>query len=81
MGMTEMSATEIHARVSALPAVPVIMALDMLHCQGWKPNADELAAIKARADFFESMDMDRSVHIRVVDVYTGAKIGTMIYNA
>ena len=63
------------------PALPVIAALDMLRSQSWKPNAAELAAIKARADFFESHGMTREVHLRVIDVYTGANIGEIIYNA
>lgn len=41
----------------------------------------ELAAIKARADFFESEGLSREVHIRVLDVYTNAHIGSLIYNA
>lgn len=77
----EPTAAEIKARKASLPDVPTIMALDMLRSQGWKPTADELAAIKARADFFEWVGMTREVHLTVVDVYTGAKIGEIIYNA
>ncbi len=61
--------------------LPTIAALDMLRAQAWKPNASELAAIKARADFFESEGMTREVHLKVIDVYTGAKIGEIIYSA
>jgi hypothetical protein len=79
--MTKTSeATEITTRVGNLPTLPVVTALNMLHAQGWKPSADERAAIKARADFFESMEMDRSVHVKVVDVYTNARIGSLIFN-
>jgi hypothetical protein len=66
---------------TTLPALPAVSAPNMLIAQGWKPNRDELAAIEARADFFESEDLPREVHIRVVDVYTGARIGSLIYNA
>jgi hypothetical protein len=66
---------------TARKPLPTIAALDMLHAQGWKPSADELAAIKARADFFESEGMTREVHLKVVDVYTNTKIGEIIYSA
>jgi hypothetical protein len=68
-------------QTSNLPALPVVMAKDMISAQGWKPSARELAAIKARADFFESEGLSREVHIKVVDVYTDARIGSLIYTA
>lgn len=77
----EITDHEVSARAAALPALPVVTALDMLHAQGWKANAVELIAIKARADFFEWAGMDRSVNIKVVDVYSGARIGSLIFNA
>lgn len=76
-----MNASEIHAEVEVLPTLPEVMAIDMLRAQGWRPSQQERAAIKARADFFQKMGLDRSVNIRVVDVYTGVKIGTLVYNA
>lgn len=78
--ITEPTAEEISARVATLPAVPTVTALDMLRAQAWVATDEERAVIKARADFFEWVGMDRSVHIKVVDVYTGARIGTLIYN-
>mgnify|MGYP000845504762 CR=1 FL=1 len=64
-----------------LPELPTIHATSMIYAQGWKPNAAELAAITARADFFESEDLGREVHLAVLDAYTGARIGSLIYNA
>lgn len=63
------------------PTLPTISALDMIHAQGWKASDAEREAIKARADFFESEGLSREVHLKVVDVYTGARIGTLVYNA
>lgn len=74
------TAAEIKAARAALAPVPTIAALDMLHAQGWMPSTAELAAIRAQADFFEWVGMTRTVHLKVVDVYTGAKIGEIIYN-
>lgn len=68
-------------QTSALPKLPTVLASNMIYAQGWSPTAEELAAIKARADFFEAEGMSREVHIRVLDVYTNAKIGTLIYSA
>lgn len=72
---------EFKAAKAALPAIPAIMAVDMLRSQGWKPSADERAALKAWGDWFEALDMSREVHLKVVDVYTGAKIGEIVYSA
>jgi pantothenate kinase type III len=76
-----MTNAEIIAKVDTLPKLPVIMAKDMLFAQGWKASESERAAIRARADFYEEMGLDRSVNLRVVDVYTGAKIGHLVFNA
>ncbi len=64
-----------------LPKLPEVLAKDMMIAQGWRPTADELAAIKARADFFESEGLTREVHIRVRDTYTNGVIGSLIYSA
>ena len=77
----EPTAAEIKARAANLPAVPTVTALDMLRAQAWKPSATELAAITARADFFEWVGLSREVCVPVADVYTGALIGRLIYNA
>lgn len=61
--------------------LPTVYAVDMLIAQGWKPSAEEMIAIKARADFFESEDMSREVHIGVRDPYTNARIGSLIFSA
>lgn len=74
-----MNASEIVTRVEKLPTLPVVIAKDMMFAQGWKPTDSERAAINARADFFQDMGMTRDVHIRVEDVYTGAKIGELIF--
>ncbi len=73
-----MTTTE-NATRPALPALPVVYAKDMLFAQGYVPTPEELAAIVARADFFESEDMSREVHVKVVDVYTGVRIGSLIF--
>jgi hypothetical protein len=72
---------EFKAAKAALPALPTIAALDVLRSQAWKPSADERAALKAWGDWFEALDMSREVHLKVVDVYTGVKIGEIIFNA
>lgn len=87
MGMTKTSETltpgtpEFKAAKAALPALPTIMALDMLQSQAWKPSADERRALKAWGDWFEMLDMSREVHLKVVDVYTDVKIGEIVYSA
>lgn len=67
--------------MSRLPKLPEVLAQSMIYAQGWKPTAEELAAIKARADFFEAEGLSREVHIRVLDVYSHAPIGSLIYRA
>lgn len=62
-----------------LPELPTVYAVSMLVAQGYRPSKGERAAITARADFFESEELGREVHIRVVDPYTGAHIGSLIF--
>lgn len=75
-----MNAQTITSQVKNLPALPVVMANGMLSAQGYKPTTEERAAIDARADFFESLGMTREVNIPVMDVYTGARIGSLVFN-
>lgn len=74
-----MTAEEILATHANLPALPVVTAPDMLRAQGYSPSKDDRAAIKARADWFEALDMPREVGILVVDIYTGSPIGHLIF--
>lgn len=77
-----MNALETHRKVKALPALPTVLAKDMMFAQGWAPSDSELAAIRARADFYEALGLSREVHIRVGDVYNPkCKIGELIYRA
>lgn len=76
-----MDAQTITSRVKNLPALPTVMANSVLAAQGYKPSTAERAAITARADFFESLGMTREVNIPIVDVYTSARIGTLVFNA
>lgn len=62
-----------------LPALPVVRAKNMIMAQGYVPTKDEMAAITARADFFSSEGLSREVHVRVEDVYTGARLGSLIF--
>lgn len=76
----DMNAQTIAGQVKNLPALPTVMATGMLAAQGFKPSTEERAAIRARADFFESLGMTREVNIPVVDTYTSARIGTLVFN-
>jgi len=76
-----MTDAEIIARMKALPAVPVVLAKDMMYAQGWKPSAEERAALVARNDCFEELGMPRGVNILVLDCYTKAKIGSLHFTA
>ncbi len=78
---TKMTAAEIHNRAESLPELPTVYAVDMLRAQTWTPGRAARAAIDARADFYTDLGLDRTVHIRVVDVYSGGKIGELIFNA
>jgi hypothetical protein len=65
-------------RTRSLPKLPIVVAQSVLHAQGYVPTASERAAIDARADFFESEGLCRDVHVAVIDIYSGARIGSII---
>lgn len=60
-------------------ALPTVFAKSMIYAQAWAPTSEERAAITARADFFESIGMSRSVNIKVVDPSTGGVIGSLAF--
>ncbi|MBU8814015.1 MULTISPECIES: hypothetical protein [Mycolicibacterium] len=73
-----MNATETIAKIKSLPALPTVIAADVLHAQGYAPTADERAAITAHAEFFETMGMPRTVNIKVVD-FGNIHIGNLAF--
>lgn len=77
-----MTDIEIIEALKALPKLPVVLARDMMFAQGWTPSDSERELINAKADLFEKLEMSRSVHIRVMDVYNPThQIGELIFNA
>ncbi|MBB5495794.1 hypothetical protein [Nocardiopsis metallicus] len=61
------------------PALPQIIATSMIHAQGYTLTAEERAAVVAKADFFESLGLSRTVTLKVIDPW-GARIGSIEFN-
>lgn len=65
--------------IKSLPALPTVWAVNMYAAQGVKLGSGERAAVVARADFFQSIGLDRSVTLKVVDPRTGERHGSLTY--
>ena len=63
----------------SLPALPVVIAHSMLAAQGFSPTAEQRAAMIARADFFESAGMARTVYVQVRG-HGGERLGDLVFN-
>lgn len=74
-----MNASEIHAKVAALPALPVVFAQSMLVAQSFKLTGTDREAVKARCDFFRELDLPAFVTLTVKDV-RGAILGSLTYS-
>lgn len=73
-----MNATEIQARITALPELPTVVAASMIYAQGWRPTAQERAAIAARSEFFKWAGMGPAVTVPVVN-FEGGRIGSLTF--
>lgn len=74
-----MNATDIITAASQLPKIAAVTASTMLTAQAYTPTTAERAAIIARADFFESLGMARTVNVKVID-FAGAHIGNLAFH-
>ncbi len=77
--MNATEAQDIRTEAANLPPMPVVIAGNMLYAQGWKPTADDMRAITARADFHGKYLTSREVAIKVRDFH-GALIGYLMFN-
>lgn len=72
-----MNANEINETAKSLPKLPILWATSMIYAQAWKPSQEDLAAIRARKAFFQTLGLPESLNITVKHPATLETIGYM----
>lgn len=73
---SEMNRSDTRTTARSLPALPTVFASSMLYASAYKPTPEERAAMVARADFYEEMELPREVTLPVI-APMGNRIGDL----